>query len=507
MSHANPKKLLKNTLHLYFRLCLTLGVTLYTSRVIIGALGITDYGIFNVVAGSVTMMAFLNSAMATGTQRFLSFEIGNNQSDNLNKIFNTALVIHAAIALTVFIIAQILGPTLLNHFLTIPTDRLSAAHWVLQCMIFGTIAGVIQVPYIAVIIARERMQIYAYMSLLDVALKLAIVFLVKADTVDRLKLYSALYLAASVVIVGTYAIYCGKVFPECRITCRADKKKLREMSSFVGWNISANLASVIATQGVNMLLNVFFGPAINAARGIAIQASGSIQSFVSSFQIASAPQIIKTYSAGQFEEEKKLIFFSCKITFVLLFLIAAPIFLESHFLLDLWLLNPPPEAGLFLKIILVDALINTSANPFFQAILATGDIKHYQMICSAIVIGGVGLSWILLSQGAFPHIVFLVAILVSLLLLWRRLNFLYRKIDLRPSDYWRTVISPGIRVGTTAIIIPLIIHNSLEESIIRVLLVGFATAAVTIPAVFLFALTDEEALFIKSRLRKRILGI
>jgi O-antigen/teichoic acid export membrane protein len=503
MSHANPQRLLKNTVFLYFRLILTLGVSLYTSREVIATLGVTDYGIFNVVAGAVTMLAFLNSAMANGTQRFLTYEMGQGESKDLAKVFNTAVVIHIGIALLVFLLAQVVGRWLLDHVLTIPADRSTAAHWVLQCAIFGVMAGVLQVPYTAAIIAHERMNVYAYMSFVDVTMKLLIVYFLGKGEMDPLKLYSMLFVAASTIMALIYGLYCRRVFPECRFSGEIDQTKIREMSSFVGWNITAQLASVLSTQGVNMLLNVFFGPAINAARGVAVQASGTIQGFVSNFQVASGPQIVKTYSAGQLDQERRLIFFSCKITFILLFLMACPIFLETNFVLNLWLKNPPLGAALFLKIILVEALINTSATPMFQAIMATGNIKSYQLFCSAIVISGVGLAWILLATGSPAYTVFLVAILSSILLLWRRLVFLREMIELKPSDYWHKVALPGLKIFISGAILPIWIHSSLDEGLFRLLLVGAGTAAGTTAAVFCFGLNPEESAFLKKQLRAR----
>jgi O-antigen/teichoic acid export membrane protein len=496
MSHANPKRLLKNTLFLYFRLILTLGVSLYTSREVLAALGVIDYGIYNIVAGAVTMLAFLNGAMASGTQRFLSFEQGKNRNFNQQVTFNTALVIHLLLACIILLLAQTLGLWSVNHLLTIPPERQEAARWILQFSIFGLMAKIIQVPYTAVIIARERMDVYAYMSFVDVASKLAIVYVLGVGGFDNLKLYGALQFATTILVCLIYLIYCRHAFSECRFSRKINWAKAREMTSFVGWNLSAYFASALSNQGTNMLLNVFFGPTVNAARGIAVQASGTIQGFVSNFQVASAPQIVKTYAAGEIEQEKKLISFSCKLTFLLLFLMACPIFLESHIVLGLWLKNPPPETSLYLRIILIDALIGTSFNPMLQAIMATGKIKRYQAICSSAMISGVFCSWFLLRNGSPAYVVFYVTIGVSLLLLWLRLATLSRMIDYNFQDYARVVLAPCLKVVGVSILPPLLVHSYLNETILRFILVT-AAAWISIPvAIFYFGLDKKESSFV-----------
>jgi O-antigen/teichoic acid export membrane protein len=479
---------------------LVLGVSLYTSRVVINALGIEDFGIYNIVAGTVTLIAFLNSAMATGTQRFLSFELGRENPTESRCIFSTAMLIHLGIAILIFIIAETLGVWIVNHVLTIPEARLDAANWILQCAIFGLMVTVIQVPYSAVILSRERMNVYAYMSFVDVALKLAIVFILGVGGHDKLKVYGTLQLGSGILVASLYALYCRKSFPECRISKDVSWPKVREMTSFVGWNLSAHIASVLSSQGVNMLLNMHFGPAINAARGVAVQVSGTIQGFVGNVQAASAPQIVKTYSAGQIEQEKKLIIFACKITFFLLFLIALPVFLEARTVMILWLKNPPPEAAGFLKLILIDALICTSANPMFHAIMATGKIRNYQIICSSVVMGSVLIAWILLAKGFSAHVVFYIAIFVSLFLLWRRLVFLKQEIGLSFGTYSKALLLPTLKITAISTPVPFWIHWRMEEGVSRFIMVAIAVFIVTPLAIYWLGITKTEAAFLKTKI-------
>jgi len=492
MSHTNHGRLFKNTIFLYFRLFLVLGVSLYTSRIVLNALGIENYGIYNVVAGSVGLVAFLNSAMATSTQRFLSYEIGKGISGETSGVFSTAIFIHAGIAVLIFLAGHFLGRWLVNDILNIPPERLEAANWVLHCAILSLMVSVIQVPYTAVILSRERMDVYAYMSLLEVGAKLAIASALSLTTHDPLKLYTLLLFSTSLIVALIYAFYCHSAFAECQITRHLCIKRFKEMGSFVGWSLSSHIASVLSTQGVNMLLNIYFGPTVNAARGVAVQASGSLSGLFRNVQVASAPQIVKTYSAGQIGETNKLITFTCKISIFLIFILALPIFLEVDQVLNLWLVNPPTHTAIFIKLILIDSLINTSSYPMFQAIMATGHIKRYQLISSIAVIMGVLLTWFLLSNGAPPHSAFTTTIGISTFLFWQRLNFLNDNLHFSLRRYFQHVILPATKVMLAGGLIPMLVHINLPESTLRLGIVTLATFILTPVAVILFGLQKNE---------------
>lgn len=504
MSNKNTSRLFKNTLFLYVRLLLTLGVSLYTSRIIINVLGVEDFGIYAVVSGSVALVAFLNSAMSTSTQRFLSIELGSRNAEPDTSVFGTAFNIHLVVAIAILVMGQVAGYWLVNHTLTIPPERLDAANWVLQCTIGILILNVIQVPFTAVIISRERMGVYAYMSFVDVGLKLIIVFLIGLGDFDKLRFYAILQLLSTLTVTLIYMVYCLRKFEECKFTTTFRRAKAKEMVSFVGWNLTAQIASVLSTQGVNMLLNIYFGPILNAARGVAVQASGSIQGFVGSFQTASAPQIMKTYAANEIEEEKELILFACKITLLLMILMALPVFLETSSVLKLWLGKVPPNSDTFLKLILVDTLICTSANPMFQAIMATGRIKRYQAICSAAVFAGILVSWFLLHQHLPASSVFVVAIGVSIFLTWRRLVFLRDMIGFSFRRYAAEVLLPGVGVAVTSAAIPLALLFSMEEGMQRLLLVTITCGFSTIVSTVFLGLNKKELKYVKSKVLTKL---
>lgn len=505
MSHANRGRLLKNTVFLYFRLVVTLGVSLYTSRVVLNALGIEDYGIHNVVAGAVAMVAFLNGAMASATQRFISFEVGKGSSnDQISRVFSTALIIHIGIALLILASGLPLGLWMVHHVLTIPDARLDAAIWVVVCAVFTLMAHVMLAPFTALILSRERMGVYAYMSILDAAIKLTIAFMLGIGGFDRLKLYAVLLLLGAILLKVAYIVYCRLSFEECRLTRQIEWSKAREMTSFVSWNLSNHIAAMVANQGVNVLLNIYFGPVVNASRGIAMQASGALQGFTSNLQAASAPQIVKTYSAGEFEAERGLIIFSSKLTLFLFLIIGLPIFLEATQVLHLWLGKVPPHADTFLKLVMIHSMTMVASNPLLQAILATGRIKIFTVISTTLVIVGAALSWLLLEIGGQPSAVFFVAIGVSISILCLRLMFLRKMIAFSTMFFMRQVINPAMLILTIGGLVPVLLHLNLAEGMPRVAAV-FATSFICLPmAVYALGLTSRERSQIKRKLVDRL---
>lgn len=499
MSQANHGRLAKNTLFLYFRLFLTLAILLYTSRQVLAVLGIEDYGIYNVVAGAIVMLSFLNGAMTTGTQRFLSFELGSGHPDEVRNVFSAAFVLHVAIAAVVLVLAETAGLWLLNNALTIPEGRREAANWVFQFAVLSFIINIVQVPYMATVVAHEKMGIYAYLSVLEVTIKLGNVYILMLVSADKLILYGILNACASFIMIIVYVKICRSRFAECRVAVHSSLGKVREMSAFLGWNALSHVAVAAGVQGVNILLNVFYGPAVNAARGVALLASESIKQFANAFQVAAAPQITKTYSSGEFEQQKSLVLFACKSTFFLLFLVAFPIFLEAETVLGLWLREPPPDAALFLRLILCDALICTSANPMYYAIMATGDIKKYQLFGATINLLNFALCWILLKGGAPAYSVFCVLIIVSMLMLALRLGFLRRKIAFSSREYFHAVVVPGVRVLVVSALVPVGVVLHLSQGLPRFIVVSLLSLGCALAAIYALGLRAEERAFVRGR--------
>ena len=310
---ANNKRIAKNTLLLYFRMLFIMAINLYTSRIVLKILGIEDFGIYNAVGGIVAMFGFLTSAMSISTQRYITYELGKNNLKQLNKIFNTSITIHAVISVIILILAETIGLWFLYNKMTIPIERLNAALWTYQASIASAIILIMSIPYNATIIAHEKMSAFAYISVLEVVLKLAIVYLLLISNFDKLKLYSTLILIVQLIIRIIYGQYCKKHFLETKIHFIKDKSLFKEMLSFAGWNLWGNCAGIASTQGVNILLNIFFGPHINAARGIAVQVQGAVNQFASNFQTAINPQITKSYAQGDYNYMHNLIFSSTTV--------------------------------------------------------------------------------------------------------------------------------------------------------------------------------------------------
>lgn len=493
MAHANHERLMKNTIFLYFRLIVTLSVSLYTSRVVLNAVGIDNYGIHNVVAGAVAMVAFMNGAIAGATQRFISFEYGKGAStDRLIRVFSTAFFLHIGIAVFILMSGIPFGFWMIHNVLNIPQARIDAAEWVLVCAVCALMSQVVISPFTALILSRERLKVYAYMSLLDAAIKLTIAFMLSLGECDRLKLYAILLLLGTLLLNTVYMAFCRLSFDECRLTRAMEWQKAREMGSFVGWSLSSHIAAMLGNQGVNVLLNVYFGPAVNAARGIAMQASGTIQGFVSNLQVASAPQIVKSYSGSEFESLRDLIIFSSKITLFLFIIIGVPIFIEASQVLELWLGSSPPHASLFLQLLMAKAMIDCSAEPLYQAIMATGKIKKYNLLVCGVIAAGFVVSFYFLAAGRRPGIIFHVSIVVSVVLVLVRLSFLRNSILLSMREYARKIVVPTVFILVSGSLIPIIFHLYLPDGLPRLAWV-FASSFVCIPlAAFALGTSPEE---------------
>lgn len=452
-NQQNNKRIAKNTLFLYFRMILTMSVGLYTSRLVLDELGVVDYGIYGLVGGIVSMFAFLNSAMASATQRYLSFDIGKKDWDRLQKTFNATLNIHILIAIVIFILAETIGLWFVNTQLEIPEERMYAANWVYHFSIFAFILNVIQVPYNALLFAREHMSVYAYISILETVLKLAIVlFLVQADS-DKLILYSILTFGVAFVIRMTYQIYCRKRFPESKYKFYWNKAYYKELMSYSGWNLFGNIAAVARSQGSNILLNIFFGPVLNAAYGITIMVQGIIGNFVSNFQVAVNPQIVKNYAAGEKQASLNLMYKSSKFSFFGMLILVVPLLVNLEYVMNLWLKEVPTYAIEFIQLALIYSLIETLSNPLMIGAQATGKIKWYQIIIGTFIFLIFPINYLIFSLNNNPLNLYYVFIANSLVALLFRIFFLRKMMSLNLLHYFYKVVIPIILVSFTIFII------------------------------------------------------
>jgi Na+-driven multidrug efflux pump len=427
-----------------------MGVQLYTVRVVLSVLGSTDYGLNNVVGGIVTMFSFLSGTMATASQRYFAFEIGRGDMPQLKKTFSLTLIIYCMLAVVILILAETIGIWFLNNRMIIPPDRIVAANWVFQFAVFSFMLTMFQVPYDALVIAREKMNIYAYVSILEVILKLVIVYLLSISSFDKLITYSFLGFCVTLIITSIYKSYCIRNYTESHFKYYWNKKMFKEITSYSGWNLFGALAGVANNQGINILINLFFGPAVNAARAIAYQINSSVNGFVQNFMTATKPQITKLYAQGNIQDLNILIERTSKFSFILLLIIVLPLGVESSFILRIWLKNIPDYTIAFVQLIFINTLIDTISYALMAGAQATGKIKNYQAVVGTIMLLNLPISYFVLKIGVEPQQILVVNIIISVVCLFARLFFLNSLIRLNIVEFFKNVIIRVILVSIGA---------------------------------------------------------
>ena len=496
---SNNKRIAKNTMLLYVRTLFIMLVTLYTSRVVLNTLGVTDYGVYNVVGGVVAMFGFINSSMSSATQRYITFALGKGDMAQLQKVFSTALQIHVLIAALIVVLGETVGLWFMYTQMQIPADRMDAAFWVLQCSIVSTVVMIISVPYNADIIAHEKMSAFAYISILEAVLRLAVVYVLLVFSYDKLILYAFLILGVQLLVRLCYTRYCNRHFKESKYRHVWDKRLMKEMSGFAGWSLFGNLSGVFTGQGLNMLLNVFFGPVVNAARAVAVQVQGAIQQFVGNFQMALNPQITKTYARGEMEEMHKLIFRSARFSFYLLFFISLPVLFETDFILTIWLKTVPEHTVVFLRIMICTSLIYSLANPLIAANQATGKVKKYQAVCGTILLLILPVSYVCLLLGSPAYSVFIVHFVMESIAQLARMVMLRPLIGIRVMDYLVNIYSKVLQVVALSAVVPFFIYMYMPDGLMRFLIVCAVCALSVVAVAYSVGLYANEKAFVKSK--------
>ena len=489
----NNKRIAKNTIALYFRTFITMLVGLYTGRVMLQALGVDDFGINNVVAGIVTMSSLITGTMSQAISRYITFTLGRGDKDGLRKMFSTSINAQIVMSIIAVIVLEILGIWFLNYEASIPSGRMEAAHWVFQCSLLTLVIGLISSPYNALLVAHERLGIYAYASIVEVSLKLAVVFLIISYEGDRLILLALLNVLVGLVMRIFYGWYCGKHFEEAHYNIRIfDKGLIKELTVFSGWNLLNNGAWIFATQGVNMLVNVFFGVAYNAARGIAQQVNSAIQSFVGNFTMAFSPQITKTYAAGDKEYAIRLGNRGTKFSWLMMYVFIVPVCCEAETLLKLWLGQVPEWSVLFLRFAMFESLAVSSGQNLFRLIQADGHVKKYT-IHAAITAGMIfPLSWLSYYLGAPVWTAYIIFIIDFMFLNVVRFFDLKKLMLFSVRQFMREVIIPCLLVSVTSFIIPLAVCYYMENGIIRFIINVPLSILWTLVCCIVFGLTSNE---------------
>lgn len=499
MASINNKRIAKNTLLLYFRMLFMMTVSLYTSRVVLNTLGVNDYGLYNVVGGIVAMFAFISGSMTSATQRYITFAIGKGNKDEINKVFCIALQIHILIAVVLIIVSEIFGLYFLYNKMLIPQERMNAAFWVLQCSILSTAIIIVSVPYNADIIAHERMSAFAYISIVEVILKLLIVYILTIFSIDKLILYAFLLLAIQVFIRYCYNRYCNRHFEETKYHHLSDKKLFKEMTSFAGWGLFENTAGALYTQGLNILLNMFFGAGVNAARAIAVQVLSTVRQFIGNFQMAINPQITKTYSQNNFNEMHKLVYRSARFSFFILFLLTLPILFETQFILKVWLKTIPENTVVFLRLMICVSLTYTMSNPLVIANQATGKVKKYQLICGSLLLMILPIAYLCLRLDCPAYSVFIVHLVMEIITQIARMKIMCPLIHLRMKDYFKNIYVKILFVVVLSIIAPCIIYFNMDDNVLRFFVVSFISMLSVSLTSYIFGLSNAERTFVKAK--------
>ena len=489
---ADNKRIAKNTMFLYFRMLLVMGVNLYTSRVVLQVLGFEDYGLYNVVGGIVTMFTFLNGSLGSATSRYITFELGRKDFERLNKVFNTAFVIHIAIAFLITLLAETVGLWFFYEKMTIPSERLNAAFWVYQISIITCFFSLTQVPYNATIIAYENMKIYAYVGIVEVILKLLIVFLIFISPIDKLVFYALMLCLLQIGIMLFYRYYCNRHFASCTIRLYKDKQLFKEMFSYGGYDLIGNISVLAQGQGLNILLNMFYGPTVNAARGIAYQVQGAITQFSNNFMTAVRPQIIKSYAEGNLDGMMKLVKQSSCFSFYLMWIISLPVCLEADYFLSLWLGKYPDHTVNFLVLVIVLCLIQTIKTPRTTIFHATGHIKWSNIIVGSILCAAFPLAYVALKLGGSPESVFWVANFTMFLSEFASVLVLRRYIDFSMRDYLLNVHGRCLLVASVSFIVPYLLYDRwMDESFLRLTITCMLTT-VSVASTSLFLGMDRH---------------
>ena len=502
---ANNKRIAKNTILLYIRTFFVMLISLYTSRVILKALGVEEYGIYSVVGGLVSMFSVVSTSLTGAISRFITFEIGRGDMERLKKVFSTSKTIQITIAIIVIILLEIVGVWFLETRMSIPSNRLDAARWVLHFSLFTFCINLLSVPYNACIIAHERMSAFAYIGIFEAIMKLAICFLILVSPIDRLIFYAMLMMLLAIIIQVIYMAYCKKHFEESNTRISLDKKIFKEMLGFSGWSFFNNTTYILNNQGVNMLMNVYFGVVVNAARGIAVQVEGAVLQFVNNFTTAVNPQITKSYANHDLDNMYKLVCRGAKFSFFAMLLLALPIMIEAEQILSLWLVDVPEYAVIFVQFSLIMGICDCIGNSGYTACVATGKLRNYSIIITSIGILEFPLAWIFFATGAAPQYAYYTYIAVKITVLIVRMFLLKRMVGLKVAMYVKNVFVPIITTTIIAVIPPVVLYNCLNENILRLIVVVLASVvSISVSAMFVGMTKIERNVIINTYIKKII---
>ena len=502
---SSNKRIAKNTAFMYIRMFVMMMISLYTSRVILSTLGATDYGIYNVVGGIVTIMSFLNGALSSSTSRFLNFYMGKGDNSGLNKVFSASLNLHLCVALLVIIFGETLGLWLLNEKLVIPPDRMTAAMWVYQFSIITTAISFTQVPYSASLVAHENMSIYAFVGIYEAISKLVISYLIIVSPIDSLVFYALLLLLNNAAIQFYYRWYTYKKYTECRFRVVRDKTLYKTLAGYSGWDLFGNVAVICQDQGINILLNLFFGPIVNAARAIALQFQNVVLNFTNNIVVAVRPQVVKNYAGNKCEEMYRLTFTTAKYTFMLVLFLVIPAIFEIDYILYIWLGdNVPAGTNYFVIIILLRTLTQAWGSSQLMAYHAIGRIRTGNIVGGSLMISALPLSYIALKMGAPAYIVYWIIFATNFLSLCSGMYLIHSYVPFNFKEVFKSYYFPCIIVFGLSILIPIAIKYCIDEGFMRLLAQILLGDGITLLLIIFVGLKTEERKFVFAFINKKL---
>lgn len=500
---AENGKIAKNTIFLYIRQLVVLFISLYTSRVVLSELGVTDYGLYNVVGGIIVIFGFITNAISNSTSRYLSYALGTGNYREIEKTFGAFLAIYYFLGLIVLVLGETIGLWFVYNYLSIPADRFNAAIWVYQFSIFTAIMNLLYIPHNGLIVARERMSAFAFISILDAGMKLIIVYLISISPFDKLIFYAFLIFLISCIHRLIYGFYCKRNFSETSARLFYDKKMCIEIMKYSGWVLFSSLSFATYTQGLNVLLNVYFGPAVNAARAVAVQVQGASQNFVTGFQTAIYPQIIKSYAQNDLHRMHTLLHVACKGSYFLFYVLAMPFLMKADFILELWLKDVPAYAVPFTCLILIFSMLRAITNEINHAVQATGIIRNFQVADGIMGLLILPLSYISLEYlHTSPMSVFVILVLMEFVTVFVRIYLGIPHIGDSIRLFIKDVLIPVLYVTIIGSLIPIIISFKTESNLLGFIMILASIMFWTVPSVFFIGLTKIERDFVMCRLKR-----
>ena len=500
---SKNKQIAKNTIYLYIRMVFVLIVGLYTSRVVLNVLGVSDYGVYNVVAGFVSLFSFLNATLSSSLQRFYNYEGGNRGETGYTEVFSVGVKVHLLLALVILLLLETVGIWYINNIMVLPGGRLASANILFQFSVISLFLVIIEIPFTSVIIAKEKMDFYAVVSILDVILKLVIVIVLPYASQEKLIAYGFLLLCVTIIDFLLYFGYTKIKFKDLKVQKNTNRSLLKQLLSFSGWNLLGTFVFMLKGQGLNLLLNAFFGTVVNAARGVAYQVHAAITGFSTNISVSFRPQMVSSYAEGNTQRAYNLFKTQSKICFCLILMIITPVIFEIDLLLKLWLGNVvPQDTNIFTILVLIDALVCTLNSPVTQIVFATGKIKNYQILTSIINIFLLPICWVLLRLGMEAWVVFMVTIIISIINQIIAILAMNRVFSFSIKDYLKQIILPCILMMLIVPLVPYLLTCVMQDSIFRLIIVSFLSFLLSSVLLYSFFLSESEKNIARSYLKK-----